>query len=260
MTPHLVNTRLCGSLLGQMTKPFFTIGHSRRPIEEFVALLRDGDIKLVADVRRIPRSRNNPQYNKDTLPATLNAYAIEYRHIQELGGLRNARPVPRAVNAFWQNESFHNYADYAIGDEFRLGLRQLRGLGHARQCAIMCAEIVWWRCHRRIIADYLIAAGETVIHILSKGQRQLATSTEALVRCPNGTLIYPLASKIVGYHQDEEKNWVAELSCGHQQHVRHRPPFVERPWVLTEVGRAEKIGHPLVCAECARETQKVMCP
>lgn len=240
---------------GQMAKPFFTIGHSRRPIEEFVALLRAAEVRLVVDVRRVPRSRNNPQYAQDILSAKLNTSDLDYIHIPELGGLRSRSPVPRAVNAFWQNESFHNYADYAIGDEFQLGLRQLRQLGHAQQCAIMCAEIVWWRCHRRIIADYLIAAGETVIHILSPGRRQLATSTETLVRCPNGTLVYPLASKIVGYHQDEEKNWVAELSCGHQQHIRHRPPFIERPWVVTEAGRAEKIGHPVVCPECARETQ-----
>jgi hypothetical protein len=116
----------------------------------------------------------------------------------------------------------------------------------------MCAEAVWWRCHRRIIADYLIAAGETVIHIAAKGRTEPAHMTEAAIRGPNGVLIYPRASTIVGYHQDEEKDWVAELSCGHQQHVRHRPPFIERPWVLTEAGRAAKIGHTLACAECGR--------
>jgi hypothetical protein len=173
----------------------------------------------------------------------------------ELGGLRGRRPVPTPVNGFWQNESFHNYADYAMSGEFRAGLRKLRELGHARRCAVMCAEAVWWRCHRRIIADYLIAAGETVIHILAKGRTEPAHMTEAAVRFPNGALAYPRASTIVGYHQDEAKNWVAELSCGHRQHVRHRPPFVERPWVLTEAGRAAKIGHAIVCAECVRASK-----
>jgi hypothetical protein len=112
---------------------------------------------------------------------------------------------------------------------------------------------VWWRCHRRIIADYLIASGETVIHILAKGRIELAHLTEVAVHSLDGTLVYPPSSTIVGYHQDEEKHWVAELSCGHHQHVRHRPPFIERPWVLTESGRAAKIGYPVKCAECMRE-------
>jgi hypothetical protein len=92
-----------------------------------------------------------------------------------------------------------------------------------------------------------------VMHILAKGRTELAYITHAALNRENGTLSYPCPSSIVGYHQDEEKHWVAELSCGHQQHVRHQPPFSERPWVLTEAGRAAKIGHPILCAECARE-------
>ena len=233
--------------------PFFTVGHSTHTIEEFVALLRAADVELVADVRTVPRSRTNSQYNRDVLPTTLKPLNLGYMHIPELGGLRSRTPVAPDVNGFWRNESFHNYADYAMGDGFRSGLCKLRQAGHARRCAVMCAEAVWWRCHRRIIADYLIASGETVIHILAKGRTQLAHITEVAVRSPDGTLAYPLSSTIVGYHQDEEKHWVAELSCGHQQHVRHRPPFIERPWVLTESGRAAKIGHPVKCAECMRE-------
>lgn len=237
---------------GNMPNPFFTVGHSTRAIEEFVTVLTDLDVELVADVRAVPRSRKNPQYNRDVLPTTLGSFKLDYIHIPELGGLRSHRPVPPTVNGFWQNESFHNYADYAMGDEFRAGLGRLREIGHVKRCAVMCAEAVWWRCHRRIIADYLIAAGETVIHILAKGRTEPARMTNAATPGPNGALIYPRASTIVGYHQDEEKNWVADLSCGHQQHVRHRPPFVERPWVLTEAGRAAKIGHPVVCPECMR--------
>jgi uncharacterized protein (DUF488 family) len=235
-----------------MANPFFTVGHSTRAIEELVTSLTDVDVELVADVRSVPRSRKNPQYNRDVLPTALRALKLDYIHIPELGGLRAHGQVPPTVNGFWQNESFHNYADYAMSDEFKAGLHKLREIGHAQRCAVMCAEAVWWRCHRRIIADHLLDAGETVIHILARGRTEPAHLTEAAVRCPSGALVYPRASTIVGYHQDEEKNWVAELSCGHRQHVRHRPPFIERPWVLTETGRAGKIGHAIACAECAR--------
>jgi uncharacterized protein (DUF488 family) len=238
-----------------MRHPYFSIGHSTLAIEEFVGLLRDVDVTLVTDVRTAPRSRKNPQYNGDTLATSLQSFAVGYEHIPELGGLRSRRPVAPATNGFWQNERFHNYADYAMGEEFRKGLNKLMHLGQTRRCAIMCAEAVWWRCHRRIIADYLLADGETVIHILPKGRRQLAGITAAAVRRANGALVYPPASRIVGYQQDEEKSWIAVLSCGHRQHVRHRPPFVERPWVLTEAGRATKLGEPVVCSECARDLQ-----
>jgi uncharacterized protein (DUF488 family) len=240
-----------------MVNPFFTVGHSTHAIEEFVTLLTDLDVELVADVRTAPRSRRNPQYNGDVLAKALSAFKLDYIHVPELGGLRSRGRVPPTVNGFWQNQSFHNYADYALSDEFQLGLRKLREIGHVQRCAVMCAEAVWWRCHRRIIADYLIAAGETVIHILAKGRTEPAHMTEAADRAPNGALLYPRASTIVGYHQDERKDWVAELSCGHQQHVRHRPPLIERPWVLTEAGRTGKIGHAVVCAECRRANEAV---
>jgi uncharacterized protein (DUF488 family) len=178
-----------------MANPFFTVGHSTHATAEFVALLTDNDVELVADVRTVPRSRKNPQYNRDVLPATLRAFKLDYIHIPELGGLRSHGPVPPMVNSFWQNERFHNYADYAMSEEFGASLRRLRKLGHTQRCAVMCAEAVWWRCHRRIIADYLIAAGETVIHILAKGRTQPARMTEAAVPGPNGTLVYPPASK-----------------------------------------------------------------
>ena len=171
--------------------PFFTVGHSTHTVDAFVALLRAVDVELVVDVRTIPRSRTNPHYNRDVLPATLKPFNLDYIHIPELGGLRSRRSVARAVNGFWQNESFHNYADYAMCEEFRSGLCKLRQAGHAQRCVVMCAEAVWWRCHRRIIADYLIAGGETVIHILAKGRTELARITEAAVRGPDATLAYP---------------------------------------------------------------------
>jgi uncharacterized protein (DUF488 family) len=175
-----------------MTPPFFTIGHSNRSIEDFVALLRGAEIRVVVDVRTVPRSRTNPQYNRDVLPQSLSAFQIGYEHIAALGGLRgHDRDVPDAVNGFWQNRSFHNYADYAMTESFRAGLAQLRALGHNSRCAIMCAEAVWWQCHRRIIADYLIAAGETVFHILAGNRTEPAHMTEGAKPGPDWSLVYP---------------------------------------------------------------------
>ncbi len=173
-------------------RPFFTIGHSTRTIEEFADLLRHAGVQLVADVRAIPRSRTNPQYNNDVLPAELTVFQVGYADLPTLGGRRGrTHDVPAEVNAFWINRSFHNYADYAMGAAFRSGLAELRELGHARCCAIMCAEAVWWRCHRRIVADYLIAAGETVFHIMGPGHVDAAERTTAARPGPAGALIYP---------------------------------------------------------------------
>ena len=175
-----------------MAHPFFTIGHSTRSIEDFVDLLRQAEVQLIVDVRTVPRSRTNPQYNGDVLPETLSAFQIGYAHIAALGGLRgHVRDIAPSVNAFWENQSFHNYADYAMTAAFRAGLAQLRELGHAQRCAVMCAEAVWWRCHRRIIADYLIAAGETVFHILRTDHIEPARPTDAARSGRAGTLIYP---------------------------------------------------------------------
>lgn len=175
-----------------MAQPFYTIGHSTRSVEDLVALLRQAQVQLVVDVRTVRRSRTNPQFNSDVLPASLSAVGIDYTHVAALGGLRGPlREIPPPVNGFWTNQSFHNYADYAMTEAFRAGLAKLRKLGHAQRCAVMCAEAVWWRCHRRIIADYLIAAGETVFHILSKARIEPARQTSAARPGPAGTLIYP---------------------------------------------------------------------
>jgi uncharacterized protein (DUF488 family) len=171
---------------------FFTIGHATRPIGGFIELLNEVEVQLEVDVRTAPRSRTNPQFNREVLAASLATFAIEYRHIAELGGLRpRQKQIPSSTNAFWQNQSFHNYADYAMVREFQLGLDELRELGHAKRCAIMCAETLWWRCHRRIISDYLLAAGETVFHILGPGHVEEAHVTPAAKRGPEGVLIYP---------------------------------------------------------------------
>jgi uncharacterized protein (DUF488 family) len=177
-----------------MMLAFYTIGHSTRSIAEFVALLGSAGVRLVVDVRTIPRSRTNPQYNGDTLPNTLSEFQIGYQHIAALGGRRGPKPdVAEDVNGFWQNQSFHNYADYAMCESFRTGLATLRELGHRTPCAIMCAEAVWWRCHRRIIADYLLAAGESVFHILGSNRIEPARMTDGARPGPQGAVVYPAA-------------------------------------------------------------------
>ncbi len=175
-----------------MTHPFYTIGHSTRPIDEFVDMLQSAEVARVIDVRTVPRSRTNPQYNRDTLPQTLAAFQIGYEHIAALGGLRGKdRNVLSTVNAFWRNDSFHNYADYAMSESFRGGLARLVELGCTQRCCIMCAETLWWRCHRRIIADYLIARGETVFHMIGPRHVDRARITVAAALDASGILTYP---------------------------------------------------------------------
>jgi len=175
-----------------MPVAFFTIGHSTRSIKEFVGLLQSVGVRLLVDVRTVPRSRRNPQFNRDVLPGTLADFQIEYEHIAALGGLRGHRhDVSPAMNAFWKNQSFHNYADYAMSEQFRAGLDRLRHLGHQSASAIMCAEAVWWQCHRRIIADYLVAEDEIVFHIMGADRIERAEMTEGAKREPDGILTYP---------------------------------------------------------------------
>ena len=175
-----------------MAAPFFTIGHSTRQIEQFVELLHASRVSLVIDVRSVPRSRANPQYNRETLPDTLSEFQIGYAYIAELGGRRShARDIPPSTNGYWENQSFHNYADYAMGSSFQSGFVKLLEVGRAQRCAVMCAEAVWWRCHRRIITDYLLTAGETVRHILGPGAVNPASITPAAIANPDGTLSYP---------------------------------------------------------------------
>jgi uncharacterized protein (DUF488 family) len=175
-----------------MPHPFCTIGHGTRPLDAFVDLLRSAEVTLLVDVRTVPRSRTNPQYNTDSLPQSLAPFRIGYAHAAALGGLRGRdRTVPPQLNGYWENDSFHNYADYAMTEPFREGLEALRDRGHAARCAIMCAETVWWRCHRRIITDYLLAAGESVRHILGPGHVAPATINEAARLHADGTLTYP---------------------------------------------------------------------
>ena len=175
--------------------PFFTIGHSTRSVAELIELLTNAEVRLLADIRTVPRSRTNPQFNRDTLPGALASSGISYEHMAALGGLRpKSRTVPRGVNGFWTNDSFHNFADYALSEEFRSGLGRLLEEGSRERCAIMCSEAVWWRCHRRIVSDYLIAHHEEVFHIMGHGRLEAAQLTPGAVIRADERVVYPAVS------------------------------------------------------------------
>ncbi len=143
----------------------YTIGHSTRSAEELIALLKAHKVSILVDVRTVPRSRTNPQFNKETLPAELETAGIEYRHMAGLGGLRHARKD--SPNTAWENAAFRGYADYMLTEEFLENLDELISVGENNIIAIMCAEAVWWRCHRRLIADALLARDISAKHITS---------------------------------------------------------------------------------------------
>ena len=143
----------------------------------------------------MPRSRTNPQFNLETLPKGLAPWQIGYSHMAELGGLRGQqRFAESSLNEYWRVRSFRNYADCALTEPFASGLAQLREQGSQHRCTIMCAEAVWWRCHRRIITDYLLAAGEQVMHILGTSQVEEARLTPGAVLRDDGTVVYPAES------------------------------------------------------------------
>lgn len=175
-----------------MARAFYTIGHSTRTIAGFAALLQSVGVGRVVDVRSVPRSRTNSQYNVTVLPAHLAAYAIEYEHLADLGGLRRrSESVAAHVNGFWRHPGFHNYADYALSQAFDRGLDRLLALGTDDTCALMCAEAVWWRCHRRIIADYLLARGAAVYHLMGSDRIQPARLTPGAQTSNDGKVTYP---------------------------------------------------------------------
>ena len=165
-----------------------TVGHSTRSLDEFIALLRAHGVTLLADVRTVPRSRRNPQFNRDTLPAALAAAGIAYRHLPGLGGLR--RPRPDSTNLAWDNEGFRGFADYMGTPEFEAALAEVLELARRARMAVMCAEAVPWRCHRSLIADALVARGVYVEHILGPARRQPHALTR-FARIEGGRVVYP---------------------------------------------------------------------
>jgi uncharacterized protein (DUF488 family) len=168
----------------------YTIGHSTRSAGELIVLLNEAGVDLLVDVRTVPRSRYNPQFNTDALPSPLAEAGIGYRHMGVLGGLRHrAKGAGPSPNGGWRNAAFQAYADYALTPAFRAGLEELVGHGREHVPAVMCAEAVWWRCHRGLIADYLKAAGHEVMHIGGNGAVNPHPYTPA-ARIVDGRLSY----------------------------------------------------------------------
>jgi uncharacterized protein (DUF488 family) len=171
-----------------MISRIWTIGHSTRNSDVFISLLEENGIKLLADVRSLPGSKRYPQFNKEVLAEWLKERGIRYEHFPELGGRRKSKPDSR--NTAWRNASFRGYADYMETEEFYKGVERLLALaGEAGPAAIMCAEAVWWRCHRSLISDYLKARGIDVMHILDANKIESHPFTSA-ARIVNGELSY----------------------------------------------------------------------
>ena len=173
-------------------RPFYTIGHSNRDPQTVIEMLKDADVRMLADVRAFPRSRSNPAFNVDHFPGLLRKEGIEYRHFDSLGGLRKKQPdVDDTVNAFWRVRSFHNYADYALSEEFQSALDELEDTGADQSVALMCSEAVWWRCHRRLITDHLLARGHRVRHLMAPGTIKDAVLTEGAIVRSDDSVTYP---------------------------------------------------------------------
>ena len=165
-----------------------TIGHSDRPIEEFIALLQQNEVACVLDIRTVPKSRHNPQFGQDQLPGSLAAAGIGYDYIQSLGGLRRARKD--TPNGAWRNASFRGYADHMQTPEFADSVEAVAQLGQSTRCALMCAEAVPWRCHRSLVADALTVRGIPVEHIINPGKTKPHAMTP-FAQVEGTRIVYP---------------------------------------------------------------------
>ena len=170
----------------------FTIGHSTRTLDEFLELLKTYGVTMVVDVRTVPRSRHNPQFNKETLPATLKPQGIKYVHMPEIGGLRH--PKHDSINLAWRNSSFRGYADYMQTKEFTDNLLKIIALARENCLALMCAEALPWRCHRSLISDALVVRHIKVQHIIGKDSC-LNHELNEMAHVEGYTITYPLFSK-----------------------------------------------------------------
>lgn len=175
---------------------FFTIGHSSRPLPDFLSLLAESEVRCIVDVRSQPGSRAFPQYNAEALADSLAQASVAYMHAPALGGRqRRSLPADDLRNAMWRNKSFRYYADYALSPVFAKALDELELQAREHRCAVMCAEAVWWRCHRRIITDHLLARGHHVFHIMAPGKVTAATLTPG-ARVSDGVVTYPPADDL----------------------------------------------------------------
>lgn len=204
-------------------KAVFTIGHSTRTLEQFTRLLKSHGVTRVVDVRTIPRSRHNPQFNLDTLPAGLGAAGIGYTHLAGLGGLRH--PRPDSLNTGWHNLSFRGFADYMASPQFVHSLGQLIDLAQDDTVAIMCVEAVPWRCHRSLIANELLVRGYTVCEIESETRRKTHVLT-ACAKVDGMSITYPANPSESNSEGVQESLWTAEkkesAALGHT-HIGRSP-------------------------------------
>lgn len=175
-------------------RTLYTVGHSTHTAAELIAILRAFGVTRLVDIRSIPRSRTNPQFDLESLPATLGLAEISYTHLAALGGRRpKSQVVPEDVNAGWQKRPFHNYADYAQSAPYAAGLGSLLELAQGETSAMMCSEAVWWRCHRRIVTDYVLARGVPVVHLFTPTKGEPAALTPFAVVAPRTKKIsYPV--------------------------------------------------------------------
>ena len=171
----------------KLAETIWTIGHSTRILEEFIELLAENEIKVLADVRSYPGSRKFPHFNSEALRVSVETAGIRYMHLKALGGRR--KPRPDSPNTVWRNDSFRAYADYMETGEFRDGISEFLAIAADDRTAIMCSEAVWWRCHRSMISDYLKSKGHTVEHIMGPGQTAEHPFTSA-ARIEDGELTY----------------------------------------------------------------------
>ena len=187
-TKKTVGRMKAGAAKEDLSPVVLTIGHSTRTIDEFIRLLQAHRAKCVVDVRTVPRSRHNPQFDKTSLPGALKKAGLGYVHLPGLGGLRHARRD--SVNLRWRNASFRGYADYMQTPEFEQSLDELIQLANQERIVLMCAEAVPWRCHRSLIADALLVRGIRTEDILSPARRQVHTLTP-FAKVRRTTITYP---------------------------------------------------------------------
>lgn len=173
----------------------WSVGHSTRTIDELMAILREAGVTRIVDVRLIPRSSRYPHFNSDSLTRSLADAGIDYRHLPALGGRRRPMKGRPSRNTLWRVDAFRNYADYAETPAFRAALGELEQLARQRPTAFMCAEAVWWRCHRRLITDYLLARGWQVVHLLGPGEEGAASLTPGAIVHEDETIEYPANSE-----------------------------------------------------------------
>jgi uncharacterized protein (DUF488 family) len=176
------------NLKSRLSPVVLTVGHSTRPLEDFIGLLQHYSVQMVIDLRTVPRSRHNPQFNRETLPGRLESAGIKYIHMSGLGGLRH--PRPDSTNTGWRNASFRGFADYMGTDDFEKNLEDVIRLSRRERIALMCAETLPWRCHRSLVADALVIRGMRVEHILSLNHHQPHSLTP-FAKVQGTRVIYP---------------------------------------------------------------------